>query len=254
MRTSFSSPLSALLSPSDAPQLTRSVHSTITTASAPSGNGAPVAMRHTLPRGRAVSDPLPAVETDTTSYSPSPSAECTAYPSFTEARNGGYGDREETVSARTKPHASDSGRDTDFKTRASLALSSTIGRASPMTGTIGHREQRSRNPGCRVGGRCLVWPHPHWWASASLLSATPLAPGSECLVASTLFLPERRARAWGMARYTREKFSRTALGLPGKFSISVPLRVPAAGRLSMARGVIFRDPSMSATTNPGASR
>ena len=50
------------------------------------------------------------------------------------------------------------------------------------------------------------------------------------------------------------RHSRTALGLPGRLTIRACLRMPAAARESMARGVIWRDCHRMASAMPGAGR
>ena len=51
----------------------------------------------------------------------------------------------------------------------------------------------------------------------------------------------------------KPRHSSTALGLPGRLTIRLRLWMPAAARLSMALGVIFRDMARMASGMPGAS-
>ena len=50
------------------------------------------------------------------------------------------------------------------------------------------------------------------------------------------------------------RFSRTAFTEPGRFTISVSLRITLAPRLSMPRGVICREFQRMASAMPGALR
>ena len=53
---------------------------------------------------------------------------------------------------------------------------------------------------------------------------------------------------------TKPRHSSTALALPGRLTISVRLHIPAAARLSMARGVTCIERARIASAMPGASR
>ena len=49
--------------------------------------------------------------------------------------------------------------------------------------------------------------------------------------------PESISSPWASAGRTASRFSLAALGEPGRFTMSVPFRMPAAARDSMARFV-----------------
>ena len=87
---------------------TRSVSSTITTASQPSGNGAPVIMRMAVPGATAMLGAAPAANSPTTCNSTGTvcrSLERTAYPSTAVLANGGTFSPDTTSLASTRPAA-----------------------------------------------------------------------------------------------------------------------------------------------------
>jgi hypothetical protein len=103
-----------------------------TTASAPTGTGAPVAMRTADPAARAIPQTAPAIDAPTTGSvtgrsapAPDRSDARTAKPSIAALSNRGSGAVARTSSANTNPAASARGRDsggsgrTSFRTRAS---------------------------------------------------------------------------------------------------------------------------------------
>ena len=123
-----------------APSSIRSVSSTMTTASAPSGIGAPVMMRIASPRPTGTSAAAPAATVATTGSSTGASVVSsarTAYPSTALFTNGGTSSSACRSSAVTQPSASTSGRVTGGNGRhaaitwASASWSSIIGMTVP---------------------------------------------------------------------------------------------------------------------------
>src|SRR5690606_22985720 len=94
------------------PPSSRSVRSTMTTASAPSGSGAPVKMRTASPgpSGRSAGCPAAtSATTGSTTGAPAVSAARTAYPSIAVLAKGGTASVATTSPARTSPAAAASG-------------------------------------------------------------------------------------------------------------------------------------------------
>eukprot|EP00047_Mylnosiga_fluctuans_P018474 m.71467 g.71467 ORF g.71467 m.71467 type:complete len:456 (-) comp7635_c0_seq1:636-2003(-) len=120
---------------------TNSVSSTWTTASAPSGTGAPVVIRATVPGSTRNEAIPPAVTGPSTRNTPGPSAATTAYPSLMEAGNGGWSSGASTSAARIMPRA--------WRTSMSMAGSAAVRLVmAPMasgTATIGYGDWRIRS-------------------------------------------------------------------------------------------------------------
>ena len=135
----------------DACRRRRSVSSTGTTASAPSGTGAPVMMRTAVP-GRASRDRRAPPRSRRRSAappaqrpSPSTSAARTAKPSICELRNGGRAIGDVTSAAVTRPSASASGTGSAGRSRSGASSAATRAACS-----------RDRRP-CLSGAAISTW-------------------------------------------------------------------------------------------------
>ena len=142
---------------------TGAVRSTITTASAPSGIGAPVMIRIASPGPTATVGAAPAARVPTTASStgaPAVSAARTAKPSIAVLANGGICSSHTTGSATTHPSASASGTDTGASGRIAP---STRARASSRATT--RRIVATVLTGSMAADTELVWdpPGPGSW-------------------------------------------------------------------------------------------
>src|SRR6266545_4248682 len=85
-------------------------------------------------------------------------------------------------------------------------------------------------------------------------SSPGLARGSAWPVGCAPVSPARSSSACGRTGNTASRLSRTPAGLPGRFRISVPPRLPATARDSAAIGVVSRPAVRISSARPGASR
>lgn len=77
---------------------------------------------------------------------------------------------------------------------------------------------------------------------------------SDYFLAQFVASPVRIRNPCSSAGIIYSRLSLTAFGLPGRFTISVPFRIPAAARLSIALGVIVILYALIASGIPGTSR
>ena len=210
----------------------RSVSSTITTASAPSGTGAPVAISAHSPAasGRRGASPVKMTSTERRVFgdvpvAPSVSAARTAKPSIAARANGGTSAPAAIVSASTRPPASASAtRSVRSMGVAAASVSSSASRKGIVV-LIGRTADRTR-------------------ATCNVLCATCAERATCCVLvpraAATCSCYRFSSRTtWPISgRMSFSMASRTAFSDPGSVNTIVFRIVPAHARLSIAAAPI----------------